>query len=599
MAVLFGDRGWLSTVDSDVVEWILISGFLSGLFCLLMSQEVAVVRFSRLGYTIVIGIILLFLHCIPQRLPMLFIHWVVVAYLLMRTPPWRYPGWLVMGMTCLYIFPTWIREWEISASWHVVETILVGGLMGCLLFLLQKIQTFQFKLISSMKSLVDHLHRMAERVQFLHRGVMIRRQVPMQSHQWTWMEDGHNSRSFLVAVDAILQQESSSPYHILCLDQYSWRLLVRRWDLCLAPEGGKSGHGGGPTPWQQCLPKQALVAPDGDDRIVIGFLGTGQQLKLCRETLIHRLHYCHRHHGYQGDFLRLPACIGAASYPREGRASLDLVQLARKRLDTQRRYQWRREVERQRQLEKLSSVGQLAAGLAHEIRNPLTSIRGFLQIAAAESVSLKKWESIMLGEMDRINDLLRQFLKLSETKPVRFHRFLLDQLMHDVLSLLRPKAFLMGHELEALSPGYLVELVADAERIKQVLINLIQNALEAFQRKGKVEIRWSKQHDQAVIQIGDDGNGIDQVNLTRIFDPFFTTKREGTGMGLAVCQRIVQDHGGQIHVTSRMGVGTTFTIHLPLTKRHMEPLPAVTQATFPRGLANAAFAWASYESEVQ
>ena len=145
-------------------------------------------------------------------------------------------------------------------------------------------------------------------------------------------------------------------------------------------------------------------------------------------------------------------CWATASYPREAQSAAELLRLAEHRLSIEQRRIRHEEEERQRHLEKLSAIGQLAAGLAHEIRNPLTSIRGFIQISMMESEEMKKWESIILPEIDRINDLLKQFLDLSDTRPSQFVRFELDGLIADVLRLLEPKAILDGHQLTAEPP---------------------------------------------------------------------------------------------------------------------------------------------------
>lgn len=151
--------------------------------------------------------------------------------------------------------------------------------------------------------------------------------------------------------------------------------------------------------------------------------------------------------GLRAERTLLNFCLGTASYPQEATNASELIRIAENRLSIEQRRLRHQEEERQRHLEKLSALGQLAAGLAHEIRNPLTSIRGFIQISARESEQVKKWESIILPEIDRINDLLRQFLHLSESRPARFTVFNLDQLMEDVLRLLQPKTMLMGHQL--------------------------------------------------------------------------------------------------------------------------------------------------------
>jgi len=266
--------------------------------------------------------------------------------------------------------------------------------------------------------------------------------------------------------------------------------------------------------------------------------------------------------------------LSIAIYPKEAKKITDLIKLAHKRLDL--KYEsvvQKKELHRLR-LEKLSTLGQLAAGLAHEIRNPLTSIRGFVQIAALESGVVKKWESVILPEIDRVNDLLGQFLSLSELKPVTFKLFCLDDLIKDVLSLLKLKSFMLGHDIIIKQPEVPVKIEADPEQLKQVLINLIQNSLESFEEKGTITISWEIVSDDVLIFIEDSGKGIDPDVLPKIFDPFFTTKEEGTGMGLAICQRIIQEHNGTIQVITIPKRGTTFLIKLPVKNYSLQILNA-------------------------
>ncbi|SHE85667.1 diguanylate cyclase (GGDEF) domain-containing protein [Seinonella peptonophila] len=306
------------------------------------------------------------------------------------------------------------------------------------------------------------------------------------------------------------------------------------------------------------LPHFAKLARYDGDQFAIGIIGDRSVLRLCLDTIERVMEEI------KADRTLVNYCVGTATYPLEAKSADELIRLAEQRLSIEQRRLRHREEEHRQRLEKLSAVGQLAAGLAHEIRNPLTSIRGFVQISAAENMEVKKWESIILPEIDRINDLLKQFLNLSETKPARYQEFSLDQLVKDVMSLLQPKSFLMGHEIKVIAPSKAVMIEADAEQIKQVIINLIQNGLESLMDHGKVEVKWKELHGRVMIRIQDNGCGIKPEHFSRIFEPFFTTKGEGTGMGLSICHRIINDHGGQVHVTSQPGRGTTFNIHLPL-----------------------------------
>lgn len=349
-----------------------------------------------------------------------------------------------------------------------------------------------------------------------------------------------------------LQPEQS--YHVVCLDLTDFKQVNMEGGL----EVGDQILLLLAKQLQKDLPHFAQIARYDGDQFAIGIVGDQNVRKLCLITIEEVMEEIKRKRR------TVHYCIGTATYPQEAQSANELIRLAEKRLSIKRRQLRDQEEEHRQRLEKLSAVGQLAAGLAHEIRNPLTSIRGFVQISASENKEVKKWESIILPEIDRINDLLKQFLNLSETKPAKYTKFRLDQLMNNVLSLLKPKSFLMGHELIIRGSNHSIVIEADAEQIKQVMINLIQNALESLDEKGKVEVEWKKYENQVNIRIKDNGRGINPEHLDKIFEPFFTTKNDGTGMGLSVCHRIIEEHGGHIGVESQPGCGTLFNIHLPI-----------------------------------
>lgn len=350
--------------------------------------------------------------------------------------------------------------------------------------------------------------------------------------------------------------EKGKSYHVVCLDIANFRQVnieegIEIGDqilLLLAKQLRKN------------LPSFVQIARYNGDQFAIGIVGDQSILHLCLNTIDQVMEEINQ------DRTSVQYCMGVATYPSEAGNANQLIRLAEQRLSIQQRQLRDQEEEHQRRLEKLSAVGQLAAGLAHEIRNPLTSIRGFVQISAIENKEVKKWEKIILPEIDRINDLLKQFLNLSEAKTVEYTKINLDVLMENVYSLLKPKSFLMGHDLKILKPKESIIIEADPEQIKQVMINLIQNALESIPEKGKVEVEWKKIEDHVLIRVKDNGRGIPPEHLSRIFEPFYTTKKEGTGMGLSVCHQIVEEHGGHIHVESQPGRGTIFNVRLPVSR---------------------------------
>jgi PAS domain S-box-containing protein len=221
-----------------------------------------------------------------------------------------------------------------------------------------------------------------------------------------------------------------------------------------------------------------------------------------------------------------------------------------------------------RKQEKLATVGKIAAGIAHEIRNPLTSIKGFLQIMRQNFIRLKmekeyQYTEVMLAEIERVNDLVGELLLLSKPKDMKLVPLEIEELITGLAPLISSEAIL--HDIEFhLCVRPTPKVLADAEMFKQVLLNLVKNAIEAMEQGGKLTICTGVVEEEDLVQIDvqDTGPGIPNYVMDRIFDAFFTTKENGTGLGLPICQRIVSDLGGTIRVSSK-GYGTTFTVLLP------------------------------------
>lgn len=219
--------------------------------------------------------------------------------------------------------------------------------------------------------------------------------------------------------------------------------------------------------------------------------------------------------------------------------------------------------------DRLAMIGQMAAGTAHEIRNPLTAIRGFLQMTrnALEERNLSREQGyidLVLAEVNRINHLVDQFLLLGKPKDIKYRILDLKDVLQEIIPVMESEAILHNIEIIHRAPMELPRIIADPELIKQLFLNLIKNAIEAIVEDGKIEIDYEviQEEQKLVISIRDSGPGIPPYIIDRIFDPFYTTKEDGTGLGLSVCQRIVQDIGGSIRVSSK-GYGTTFQVILP------------------------------------
>jgi signal transduction histidine kinase len=221
--------------------------------------------------------------------------------------------------------------------------------------------------------------------------------------------------------------------------------------------------------------------------------------------------------------------------------------------------------------DQLATLGRLAAGLAHEIKNPLAGIQGALEVLrdeAGEGESARLY-SEMLEELKRVHAILHRLLESGRPAPLRLVRTDLGRLLDDTAGLLRPSLKRQGVELATEAAAELPAVEVDPAKIRQVLVNLIQNAAEAMgESGGHVRLRASAYADASavVLTVEDDGPGIPPASLARLFEPFYTTKFAGTGLGLAISKSLVEQHGGQLDVTSEPGRGTSFVIVLPLAR---------------------------------
>ncbi|MBC8080784.1 MAG: PAS domain-containing protein [Gorillibacterium sp.] len=221
--------------------------------------------------------------------------------------------------------------------------------------------------------------------------------------------------------------------------------------------------------------------------------------------------------------------------------------------------------------DRLAMIGQISAGTAHEIRNPLTSIKGFLQILhhtfiEKGMVKEQSYTDIMLSEINRINDLVSEFLLLGKRKDIKYKEVEVHTTLSEILPIINNEAILHGVAMIYEPLENMPQVIADRELLKQVFLNISKNGIEAMTEGGSLTITEKVDYDERYVhvEVHDSGPGIPNFIIDKIFDPFFTTKSDGTGLGLSVCQRIVHDMGGAIKVSSK-GFGTTFTICLPYT----------------------------------
>ncbi|WP_325530972.1 sensor histidine kinase [Sporomusa sp.] len=232
---------------------------------------------------------------------------------------------------------------------------------------------------------------------------------------------------------------------------------------------------------------------------------------------------------------------------------------------------WRqaKQHEREREqlrMERMVCVNQLAAGIAHEIRNPLTAIKGFIQLMARRNDRPPRPEhlEIIVAEIGRIDSLISEFQMLARPpKEPFFEKVNVCKLLQDVAFLMEGQLHTKNATVTVTLPALGCNVVGDICQLKQVFINLLKNAVEAVPYEGRVIVAIGRQQGMMAITVEDNGNGIPREIIEKLGTPFFTTKDYGTGLGLSVCYSIVQNHGGRIIVDSQVGQGTTFTVLLP------------------------------------
>lgn len=224
-----------------------------------------------------------------------------------------------------------------------------------------------------------------------------------------------------------------------------------------------------------------------------------------------------------------------------------------------------------RRSEKLTTVGQLAAGVAHEIRNPLTTLRGFLQMQQRTRLVNVMHTDVMLAELDRINLIVSEFLILAKPQAVQFQTKDVRFTMGDVVSLLDSEAHLHNIEFEVRFSPDPILVHCEENQLKQVFINLLKNAMEAMPKGGRILLQVEEdERRQAVLRVIDEGEGIAKDRLQKLGEPFYTNKEKGTGLGLMISQRIIEGHRGTLRIDSELGQGTAVTITLPLAQEEEE-----------------------------
>jgi len=226
--------------------------------------------------------------------------------------------------------------------------------------------------------------------------------------------------------------------------------------------------------------------------------------------------------------------------------------------------------EQLRRAERLSALGELSAILAHEIRNPLASIRGTAEILmedGAPAENRREFLDILVKESDRLNHVVEDFLKMARPEPINKIPCDVNEELANMVTLFSAQARQSKVSLE-LKPSSLPSFRGDGEKLRQAFMNILLNAIQATPAGGRVTVSTSEDRERRriVISFADNGPGISQEAASKIFEPFFTTKGTGTGLGLPITKKIIEGHGGSIEVESEPGNGATFKVLLPVAE---------------------------------
>ncbi|OMF60895.1 PAS domain-containing sensor histidine kinase [Paenibacillus sp. FSL R5-0490] len=220
--------------------------------------------------------------------------------------------------------------------------------------------------------------------------------------------------------------------------------------------------------------------------------------------------------------------------------------------------------------EKLALLGQMAAGIAHEIRNPLTSIKGFVQLFKSNSQK-EEYFDIVLTELDRINGIVGEFLVLAKPTADIFEKQDLTKLISEVILLSNTQSILNNVEIKVENNLYAPMVHCEKNQLKQVFLNIIKNAIEAMPDGGPLTIKVMKKTSNTIsVQFIDQGVGISEDRIPSLGEPFYTTKEKGTGLGLMICYKIIENHNGRLTIESKVGEGTKMEIELPFEGVHLE-----------------------------
>ena len=228
--------------------------------------------------------------------------------------------------------------------------------------------------------------------------------------------------------------------------------------------------------------------------------------------------------------------------------------------------------------EHLATIGELAAGLAHEIRNPLAGIAGVIEVIGKDLPANSSSREVLAevhAEVRQIQGILNDLLIYARPRPPQFLSADLNATVEQAVLLARQQVRTRPIEVRFVPSPELTAVVHDPVQMQQVVLNLLLNGIQAIREEGRVEVTLERKKGRALIRVTDTGRGISRDLLPKIFRPFFTTRKEGTGLGLPLARGIVESHGGRMEVTSEPGRGTQFEIWIPLELRASEGVAAM------------------------
>jgi signal transduction histidine kinase len=216
-------------------------------------------------------------------------------------------------------------------------------------------------------------------------------------------------------------------------------------------------------------------------------------------------------------------------------------------------------------LDRLNLIGKMAASISHEVRNPMTTVKGFLQLLKnKQDLKDKEYFELMIEELDRANDILTEFLSISKTKSAMYEWYNINKIVASILPLIQADALNNDISL-SVELNNVQDLQLDISEVRQLLLNLVRNGFEAMPSGGQLKVRTFSFNSEVALSVSDEGGGIEQAILEKLGTPFFSTKEQGTGLGLAVCYGIVSRHNGRINVETNPK-GTTFYVYFELSK---------------------------------